>query len=142
MWELLFKYARQKTLTEISGLNLLLLKPSCFRNIVLSYFEHASFPSEITCLVLCSMQSWKLVQSLQKCWPHGWPTKEILVCRTAKAVYSRPFSMGFHVLQPVFFSRGAVLCALNLDWGMGGAVWVLCGVVYGNIKFLYFLDLS
>ena len=56
MWELLFQYARKKTLTDISGANLLLLEPSCFRNIVLSYFEKASSPSEITCLVLCSIQ--------------------------------------------------------------------------------------
>ena len=53
---MLFQYARKKTLTDISGANLLLLEPSCFRNIVLSYFEKASSPSEITCLVLCSIQ--------------------------------------------------------------------------------------
>ena len=33
------QYAVQKTLTDVSGANLLLLELSCFRNIVLSYFE-------------------------------------------------------------------------------------------------------
>ena len=51
------QYAGQKTLTDVSGANLLLLELSCFRNIVLSYFENAFYsPSEITCLVFCSVQ--------------------------------------------------------------------------------------
>ena len=51
------QYAGQKSLTDVSGANLLLLELSCFRNIVLPYFENASSsPSEITCLVFCSVQ--------------------------------------------------------------------------------------
>ena len=51
------QYAGQKTLTDVSRANLLFLKLSCFRNIVLPYFENA-FPSlsEITCLAFCSVQ--------------------------------------------------------------------------------------
>ena len=50
------QYVGQKTLTDVSGANLLLLQLSCFRNIVLSYFENASYsPSEITCLLFCSV---------------------------------------------------------------------------------------
>ena len=51
------QYAEQKSLIDVSGTNLLLLELSCFRNIVLSYFENASsLPSEISCLVFCSVQ--------------------------------------------------------------------------------------
>ena len=50
------QYAGQKSLTDVSGANLLLLELSCFRNIVLSYFENASSPSEISCLVFCYVQ--------------------------------------------------------------------------------------
>ena len=69
-------------------------------------------------------------------------SKGILGCRAAKAAYFGSFSMRFHVLQPVFFGFGAILCALDLSWGMYGAVWVLRGVVVGNMKFLDFVDLS
>ena len=56
-WGIINQYAGQKTLTDVSGANLLLLELSYFRNIVLSYFENASSsPSEITCLVFCSVQ--------------------------------------------------------------------------------------
>ena len=51
------QYSGQKTLTHVSGANLLLLELSCFRNIVPSYFKNASSsPSEITCLVFCYVQ--------------------------------------------------------------------------------------
>ena len=51
------QYAGQKTLIDVSGENLLLLELSCFRNMVISYFESASSsPTEITCLVFCSVQ--------------------------------------------------------------------------------------
>ena len=46
----------QKTLTDASGVNLLLLELSYFRNIVLSYFENSSSPCEITCQVFGSVQ--------------------------------------------------------------------------------------
>ena len=38
------------------GANLLLLELSCFRNIVLPYFENDLSPSEMTHLVFCSLQ--------------------------------------------------------------------------------------
>ena len=51
------QYGGQKSLADVSGANLLLLELSCFRNIVQSYFENASSsPSEISCLVFCSIQ--------------------------------------------------------------------------------------
>ena len=51
------QYAGQRTLTDVSGANLLLLELSCFGNIILSYFENASSsPSEITCLVFSFVQ--------------------------------------------------------------------------------------
>ena len=51
------QYAGQKSLTDVSGVNLLLLELSCLRKIVLSYFENAFFsPSEISCLVFCSVK--------------------------------------------------------------------------------------
>ena len=53
------QYGRQKSLTDVSEVNLLLLELCCFRNIVLSYFENASSfssPSEISCLVFFSVQ--------------------------------------------------------------------------------------
>ena len=51
------QYAGQKTLTQFSGVNLLLLELSCLSNIILPYFESASSShSEITCLVFCNVQ--------------------------------------------------------------------------------------
>ena len=54
--KLLF-YSSQKT--DVSGTNLLLLDLSCFRNIVLPYFENASSLSAITRLVFCYVQCMK-----------------------------------------------------------------------------------
>ena len=85
---------------------------------------------------------WKVVQSLQKCRPPQLADKGDLVCRAAKAVYFGPFSMGFHVLQPIVFGRGDVLSALGPDWGMGRVLQLLRNIVVGNMKFLDFLDLS
>ena len=62
----------------------------------------------------------------------------ILGCRAARVVHFGPFSMEFQVLQPAFFGRGAVLCALDLGWGVAGALWVLRGFVVGNMKFFRF----
>ena len=51
------QYAGQKSLIDVSRENILLLKLSCFRKIVLSYIEDASsLPSEISCLLFCSVQ--------------------------------------------------------------------------------------
>ena len=56
MWYLSICWTENFSLTDVSEVNLLLFELSCFRNIVLSYFENAfSFPSEIT-LVFCSVQ--------------------------------------------------------------------------------------
>ena len=53
----IIQYAGQKSLTDVSEENLLLHELSCFRKIILSYFEDAfSSPSEISCLAFCSVQ--------------------------------------------------------------------------------------
>ena len=51
---------------------------------------------------------------------HGCPTKRILGCGKAKALYFGLFSMIFDLFKPIFLAAGLFYIPKNLDWSWAG----------------------
>ena len=84
---------------DVSGANLLSIELSCFRNIVLSYYENFfPFLSEISCLVLCSVQ-YKKNKNKRDGSPLFPSPNQLLVAQSKQEILAR--SKFFHYMEGV-----------------------------------------